>query len=91
MAARAPAISGSVPAPTPSTSGISPRRSAVPASTPGVVTGWTGDTLQGPVFRLVNTVVVADTGRRIVARLNGIPAGGNGRLFFSATEDGRSR
>jgi subtilisin family serine protease len=50
----------------------------------GVVTGWTGDTLAGPAFRLVNTVVVADTGPNILARLNGIPAGGNGRLFFEA-------
>jgi subtilisin family serine protease len=50
----------------------------------GVVSGWTSDTVIGPVFRLVNTVVVADTGQTVVARLGRIPAGGNGRVFFEA-------
>lgn len=50
----------------------------------GVVTGWTADTLAGPAFRLINTVVVADTGSAIVARLGNIAAGGVGRLFFEA-------
>jgi subtilisin family serine protease len=53
----------------------------------GVVTGWTADTLAGPAFRLVNTVVVADTGSAISARLGSIPAGGVGRLFFEAKPD----
>jgi subtilisin family serine protease len=51
----------------------------------GVVTGWISDTLAGPVFRLVNTVVVADTGNPIIARVSAIPAGGEGRVFFAAT------
>lgn len=51
----------------------------------GVVTGWTTDTLGGPAFRLVNTVVVADSGSNVVAPLGRIPAGGTGRLFFAAS------
>jgi hypothetical protein len=50
----------------------------------GVVTGWVADTVTGPVFRLVNTVVIADTGQTIVRPLGRIPAGGNGRVFFEA-------
>jgi hypothetical protein len=50
----------------------------------GVVTGWTPDTLAGPLFRLVNTVVIADTGGAILAKLGAVPAGGDGRLFFQA-------
>jgi subtilisin family serine protease len=49
-----------------------------------VVTGWAPDTLAGPVFRLVNTVVVADTGGAILAKVGAIPAGGDGRVFFRA-------
>jgi subtilisin family serine protease len=51
----------------------------------GVVTGWTADTLAGPAFRLVNTVIVADTGSALVAHLGRISAGGEGRVFFTAT------
>jgi subtilase family protein len=54
----------------------------------GVVTGWGPDTLAGPAFRLVNTVVVPVTGDPVVAQLGKIPAGGNGRVFFEA-EAGR--
>jgi hypothetical protein len=54
----------------------------------GVVTGWTQDTLAGPIFRLVNTLVVSDTGSAILARVGVIPAGGEGRVFFQA-EPGR--
>jgi len=50
----------------------------------GVVTAWTSDTLAGPSFRLVNTVVIADTASTLVARLGRIPAGGEGRVFFEA-------
>lgn len=50
----------------------------------GVVTGWTSDTLAGPAFRLVNTVIVADTAATVVAPLGRIPAGGTGRVFFAA-------
>jgi len=52
----------------------------------GVVTGWTPDTLLGPVFRLVNTVVVPQAGSDISAELGTIPAGGEGRAFFEAQE-----
>lgn len=50
----------------------------------GVVTAWTSDTLAGPAFRLVNTVVVADTASTLISRLGRIPAGGEGRVFFEA-------
>jgi hypothetical protein len=50
-----------------------------------VVTGWTADTLAGPMFRLVNTVVVADTGNPIRTRLGSIAAGGESRVFFAAS------
>lgn len=50
----------------------------------GVVTGWTGDSLLGPVLRLVSTVVVPDTGSAIVADLGRIPPGETGRRFFRA-------
>ncbi|HXG44235.1 MAG TPA: S8 family serine peptidase, partial [Gemmatimonadales bacterium] len=50
----------------------------------GVVTGWTPDTLAGPAFRLVSTVVVPEQGDPVVARLGRIPAGGTGRVFFRA-------
>jgi len=49
----------------------------------GVVTGWTRDTLLGPVIRLVSTVVVPDTGS-VAEDLGRIPAGGTGRRFFTA-------
>lgn len=50
----------------------------------GVVTGWTADTLLGPVFRLVNTVVVPQNGSDISAELGSVPAGSEGRVFFEA-------
>jgi subtilisin family serine protease len=50
-----------------------------------VVTGWTADTLAGPVFRLVNTIAVADTGSTIVSDLGRLAAGSEGRVFFQAT------
>ncbi len=50
-----------------------------------VVTGWTADTLLGPVFRLVNTVVVPRTGSDFSADLGAIEAGQEGRVFFEAT------
>jgi tripeptidyl-peptidase II len=51
----------------------------------GVVTGWAADTLVGPVFRLVNTVVVPQTGSDLSADLGPIGAGQEGRVFFEAT------
>ena len=61
-----------------------PRLLARPGVYTGVVTGWSADSLLGPVFRLVNTVVVPEGGRQIVANLGTIPAGGEGRVFFEA-------
>jgi subtilisin family serine protease len=54
----------------------------------GVVTAWTADTMAGPAFRLVNTIVVPDTASLIMTDLGQLPAGGDGRLFFPA-EAGR--
>ncbi len=53
----------------------------------GVVTGWAADTLLGPVFRLVTTVVVPDTGTVIVAPQGALPANGVGRVFFEAEQN----
>jgi subtilisin family serine protease len=53
----------------------------------GVVTAWGPDTLLGPVFRLVNTVVVPQAGSDISAELGAIPAGSEGRVFFEARAD----
>ncbi|HSB53616.1 MAG TPA: S8 family serine peptidase [Gemmatimonadales bacterium] len=50
----------------------------------GVVTGWTADTLLGPVFRLVNTVVVPQPGTDLSADLGSMKAGQEGRVFFEA-------
>jgi len=61
-----------------------PRLLARPGVYTGVVTGWSEDTLLGPVFRLVNTVVVPEAGSEILADLGAIPAGGEGRVFFEA-------
>ncbi len=58
---------------------------AMPGLHSAVVTGWTADTLAGPVFRLVNTVAVADTGETVVADLGRLPAGNEGRVYFQAT------
>ncbi len=54
----------------------------------GVVSGWTSDTMAGPAFRLVNTIVVPAIGERIETDPAQIPAGGQRRLFFRA-EAGR--
>ena len=54
----------------------------------GVVSGWTSDTMAGPAFRLVNTIVIPAIGPRIETNPQLIPAGGQRRLFFRA-EAGR--
>lgn len=59
-------------------------RFADPGVSTGVVTAWTRDTLAGPLFRLVSTVVVADTGQTITAEFGKLPAGSTGRAFFEA-------
>ncbi|HWA59616.1 MAG TPA: S8 family serine peptidase [Gemmatimonadales bacterium] len=60
------------------------RMLARPGVYTAVVTGWTSDTLLGPVFRLVNTVVVPRTGSEFSADLGTIAAGEQGRVFFEA-------
>lgn len=58
---------------------------AVPGAYVGTVTGWTGDTMAGPAFRLVTTVVsaVAITPGTVALRKNvSVPAGGTLRTFF---------
>ena len=52
----------------------------------GVVTGWTRDTIAGPVVRLITTVVVPDTGASFSAELGEVPAGGEARRYFTAQE-----
>ena len=61
-----------------------PSAFAEPGVRTGVVTGWTTDTAAGPLFRLVTTVVVADTGATIVADLGRLAAGATARAFFEA-------
>ncbi|MGE5092108.1 MAG: S8 family serine peptidase [Bacillota bacterium] len=53
----------------------------------GVVSGWTSDTLAGPAFRLVNTVVVAHSTAHDLALRAQIAAGGVHRLFFLADSE----
>jgi len=64
--------------------GLRVGRLSTPGVHTGVVSGWTRDTLLGPVLRLVVTVVAPDTGGLITADLGRIPAGGTGRRFFRA-------
>jgi subtilisin family serine protease len=64
-------------------------RHALPAhaASVGTVTGWSADTLAGPAFRLVTTVIttapVADGTRPLRERVP-VPAGGTLRSFFQA-------
>jgi subtilisin family serine protease len=60
-----------------------PRQLGGPGAHVGVVSGWGPDTLTGPIFRLVNTIVVtvpADTTIGSVA----LDAGATARVFFAA-------
>lgn len=66
------------------TLGYQSRMLTKPGVYTGVVTGWSADTLVGPVFRLVNTVVVPQAGSDISAELGSIPAGSEARVFFEA-------
>jgi hypothetical protein len=50
----------------------------------GVVSGWSSDTLAGPAFRLVNTVIVPARGSRIEINPAEIQPGSQRRLFFEA-------
>ncbi len=63
------------------------RQLTAPGAHVGVVTGWGPDTLSGPLFRLVNTVIVpvpADTTLGMAA----LDAGATERVFF-AVDSGR--
>ena len=62
------------------------RRAALtqPGVWTGVVSAWPADTAAGPVARLVATVIVADTGGTITAKLGPIAAGTTRRAFFEA-------
>lgn len=53
----------------------------------GVISGWSADTLAGPAFRLVNTVVVPATGPRIDLGSTMVAPGGQRRIFFEAEPD----
>lgn len=64
---------------------LRPSALAEPGVYTGVVTGWTADTALGPVFRLVATIIRADTGETIAADLGALAAGQTGRAFFEAT------
>jgi hypothetical protein len=64
-------------------------RRALPAAavSVGTVTGWAPDTLAGPAFRLVTTVVATapvSDGTRALRRTVPVPAGGTLRTFFQA-------
>lgn len=63
------------------------RAVAKPGVHTGVVSGWTADTLAGPAFRLVNTVVVAHSAAHDVALRAQIAAGGVERLVFMADSE----
>ena len=60
---------------------------AAPGVYTGVVSGWTADTLAGPAFRLVNTVVVAHPAARDVALRAQFAPGAARRIFFMADSE----
>lgn len=60
------------------------RAFAVPGVYTGVVSAWTADTLAGPAFRLVNTVVVATPADRALSAGLELAAGEVRRIFFAA-------
>jgi len=63
------------------------RAVAKPGVHTAVVSGWTADTLAGPAFRLVNTVVVAHPAAHDVELHTQLAAGGVERLFFMADSE----
>ncbi|HET7469271.1 MAG TPA: S8 family serine peptidase, partial [Gemmatimonadales bacterium] len=66
---------------------VARRALSTDAASVGTVTGWTSDTLAGPAFRLVTTVIntapLAD-GTRTLRDKVPVPAGGTLRTFFQA-------
>jgi hypothetical protein len=63
------------------------RALASPGVYTGVVSGWTGDSLAGPAFRLVNTVVVAHPAGRAVDTRFEVGPGEVRRIFFAADSE----
>jgi tripeptidyl-peptidase II len=66
---------------------VARRALAAPGAYVGTVTGWTGDTMAGPAFRLVTTVVAAAPlapGTQKLRQAVAVPAGGTLRTFFQA-------
>jgi tripeptidyl-peptidase-2 len=55
-----------------------------PGAYSGVVTGWTADTLAGPAFRLLNTVVVPEPGGDFALSPAVVPATSQRRYLFAA-------
>lgn len=60
---------------------------ALPGVYTGVVTGWPADTMAGPAFRLVNTVVIAHPAARQVTLRVDLAPGAVQRVFFSADSE----
>ena len=56
----------------------------------GVVSGWTSDTMAGPAFRLVNTIVVPAVGARIETDPQLIPPGASVASSSAPRRDGPS-
>jgi subtilisin family serine protease len=66
---------------------VARRQLAAPGAYVGTVTGWTSDTMAGPAFRLVTTVVAAAPVAAGTQKLRAdvaVPAGGLLRTFFQA-------
>ena len=63
------------------------RALAAPGVYTGVVTGWTADTMAGPAFRLVNTVVVARRAGRELSLNADLAPGAVRRVFFMADSE----
>jgi subtilisin family serine protease len=66
---------------------VARRGLAPPGASVGTVTGWTDDTLAGPAFRLVTTVITSApvaSGTQKLRQGVAVPAGGTLRTFFQA-------
>ncbi len=63
------------------------RRMQQPGVYTGVVTGWTRDTLAGPAFRLLNTVVVGYPAGTAVSTHAVLPPASIRRVFFQADSE----
>ena len=63
------------------------RTLAAPGVHTGVVSGWTADTMEGPAFRLVNTIVIAAKAGRNLSLTTDLRPGGVRRVFFTADSE----